>query len=397
MNFSLKRIAIYPTLFCLVSFVNCTQENKRTVANNISFYFGADLSYVNQILDHNGVYKDQGEVRSPYRIFKDHGANLVRLRLWHNPAWTKEIYGNSGTQLYNDLKDVEKSIQLSKDQGLQVLLNFHFSDSWADPDEQRIPKAWKAITDSNVLKDSVYRYTFKVLSYLNSKELMPEFVQIGNEINCGMLYTDAPVGFPSCNNCDGNWNALGQVINNAIIAVKEVSTSSSVKTKIILHVADPKNVEWWFDHMITDGKVTQFDIIGFSYYPIWHTTVQPDQLSESVSKFATKYKKDVMILETGYPWTTEGKDSYHNIFGSQDPTNGYPYTQQGQHDMLIKITQEVIDGGGKAVIYWEPAWISSGMKDLWGTGSSWENVTLFDFEGNTLPSMDYMNYMYEKK
>ena len=128
------------------------------------FYFGADLSYVNQIMDFNGVYKDYGQERSAYRIFKDHGANIIRFRLWNNPVWTKEIYGNDGTQLYNDLKDVEKGIKLSKEQDLEVLLDFHYSDTWVDPGKQEIPKAWKDIRSIDVLGDSVYRFTFNILT-----------------------------------------------------------------------------------------------------------------------------------------------------------------------------------------------------------------------------------------
>jgi len=117
---------------------------------------GADLSYVNQILDHGGIYKDSGEIRDPYRIFRENGTNLVRLRLWHNPVWTKEVYGDQGTQLYNDLADVEKSIEAAKTQGMAVLLDFHYSDTWADPGKQIPPAAWKNIRDLDVLRDSVY-------------------------------------------------------------------------------------------------------------------------------------------------------------------------------------------------------------------------------------------------
>jgi arabinogalactan endo-1,4-beta-galactosidase len=300
--------------------------------------------------------------------------------------------------LYNELKDVEKSIRLSKEQGMNVLLDLHYSDTWADPGKQEIPKAWQEIKELSVLKDSVYQYTFRTLSYLNSKGLLPELVQIGNETNCGMLYTNAPSGFPSCNVCTGSqWQRLGEVINSAIKAVKDVAASSTVKTRIMLHVADPKNVEWWFDNITGQGAVSDFDLIGFSYYPLWHTTVNLDMLSGSVSKFKTRYTKDVMILETAYPWTIEGNDSYNNLFGGQNAIAGYPYSKQGQLDIMKKITQEVMDGGGTGVVYWEPAWISSDMKDLWGTGSSWENNAFFDFEGNILPSMDYMTHAYQKK
>jgi len=353
-------------LYCFMLLFGCKDENTENEEplpkeDSSDFYFGADLSYVNQIQDHGGIYKDGGEARSPYRIFKDHSANLVRLRLWHNPVWTKEVYGAQGTQQYNDRADVERAIRLSKEQGLSVLLDFHYSDTWADPGKQEIPQAWKDIKDINVLKDSVYQYTFKTLRYLNEKNLMPELVQIGNETNCGMLFTNAATGFPPCNVCNDQWVNFGAVVNSAIKAVKDVTASSTVKTKILLHVADPKNVTWWFDNITASakGNVKDFDILGFSYYPLWHTTVSLDQLSESVSAFKTKYGKPVMILETGYPWTTAADDNYNNLFGSQTPVNGYPYTKQGQLDLMIKMTQELKDGGGIGVVYWEPAWISS--------------------------------------
>lgn len=102
-----------------------------------------------------------------------------------------------------------------------------------------------------------------------------------------------------------------------------------------------------------------------------------------------------MILETAYPWTTDANDEYNNLFSNQAPLDGYPFTEKGQHDLLVKLVQEVRDGGGQGVIYWEPAWISSEMKDLWGTGSSWENCTFFDFEGNKHLGIEFMNYDYK--
>lgn len=371
------------------------EEEEEEEVEEGPFYFGADLSYVNQILDHNGVYKDEGEVRDPYRIFSDRGADLVRLRLWHNPEWTKTVYEPAGDQMYNDLYDVERAIAASKKEGMAVLLDFHYSDTWADPGNQKVPAAWVNITDINVLKDSVYDYTFKTLSYLNDKGLMPEFVQIGNETNCGMLYQEAAsVEFPACNGCDGKWSYLRGVINSAIQAVRDVEASSDVETGIILHVADPKNVKWWFDNVTAGGQVSDFDIIGFSYYPLWHTEIPLSQLAETVKTFRETYEKDIMILEVAYPWTTQGADDYNNIFGGQAPVSGYPYTRQGQLDLMKYITQALKDGGGLGIIYWEPAWITSDMRDLWGQGSSWENNSFFDFEGNAHEGFDFMTYEY---
>lgn len=370
------------------------------VADDPEFFFGADLSYVNQVLDRGGVYREGGVVKDPYEIFSDHGTDVARVRLWHNPAWTKEVYDPDGEHLYNDLLDVEESIRRSKEQGMKVLLDFHYSDIWADPGSQEIPAAWLEIKELSVLEDSVYNYTFKALQYLNSKGLMPEFVQIGNEINCGMLYEheEGPLaGFPACNVCNGQWSNLAAVLNSGIEAVRDVSALSSVKSRIILHVADPANITWWFDNVAGGGVVSDFDIIGISYYPIWHTGVSVDLLSDRISEFREAYDKDVMILETAYPWTSSGSDNYNNIFGSQSPVTGYPFSQQGQLDMMRKITQEVIDGGGIGLVYWEPAWISSSLRDYWNTGSAWENCTFFDFEGNVLPAIDYMTQSYQQQ
>ena len=363
-----------------------------------TFYFGADLSYVNQILDRGGVFQDGSSVKTPYQIFKDHGGNIVRLRLWYNPQWTKEVYSPPGTRLYNDLSDVAQAIARSREQGLEVLLDLHYADNWADPGKQEIPAAWRDIQNITVLKDSVYAYTAGTLAYLNDRGLMPEFVQIGNETNCGMLYTNAPAGFPACNVCTGGqWQRLGEVINSAIQAVKDVSASSTIKTQVMLHVADPKNVEWWFDNILSQGGVTQFDVVGFSYYPVWHRTVAPGVLSESVSAFKTKYARPVMVLETAYPWTTGQQDQYNNHFGNETPLAGYPFSVEGQRSLLTDLTQEIMDGGGSGIIYWEPAWISvPALKDQWGAGSAWENNTLFDFEGRALQSLDFMSHNYQK-
>ncbi len=394
--------AAWITLLCL----NCQKSDgivvgpgiptsTTTTAQSATMLFGADLSYVNQILDHKGVYMDQNEIRTPYRIMKDRGATVARFRLWHNPTWTKTVYGAAGTQLYNDITDVEKGIRLAKEQGLLVNLDIHYSDTWADPGKQEVPKAWISIKTISVLADSVYQYTFNTLQRLNSKGLMPDMVQIGNEINCGMLYGNVPTDFPTCNACQNQWKQLGQVLNSGIRAVRTISASTTIKPKILLHVADLKNVEWWFDNITTQADVTDFDVVGFSYYPIWHTTVTVDKLSASVATFKSKYGKQVMILETAYPWSTGYADNYGNQFGSQTPIAGYPFTQQGQLDLLKTMTQQLKDGGGSGIMYWEPAWITSELKDLYGTGSSWENATLFDFGGKPTLGMEYMKQPYK--
>ena len=358
------------------------------------FVMGADLSYATQIEDHGGVYLDSSKVRDPFLIMKEHGANLVRVRLWNDPEWVRLVYGSQQTPLYSGFADVLKTIQRAKTLGLAVDLEIHYSDTWADPGTQIPPAAWANITDLQTLKDSVYNYTYSILNQLNTKGLMPEIVQIGNETNCGMMITNTNPGFPDLNGCNGHWQELGAVMNSGIKAVRDVSAKSAVRTKIALHVADPKNVDWWFAQITNTGAVVDFYIIGMSYYPIWHTIVAFSDLPALIISLKNTFNREVMILETSYPWTTQGDDSYGNQFGSQTPMSGYPFTVAGQTKYLTDLTQNMIKAGGSGVMYWEPDWITSQMKDPWGTGSSMENCTFFDFTGNTLSSIDYMRFPY---
>ena len=359
-----------------------------------NYYFGADLSYVNQILDHAGVYKDSGVVESPYKTFAQYGTRLARFRLWHHPVWTQTVYGNSEGLMYNAGEDVEKSIGFSKQNGMEVMLDFHYSDTWADPGKQTVPEAWKGIVSLDILSDSVYNYTYKTLFSLYQKGLMPEFVQIGNETNCGMLYSDASADFPKLNVCDGNWDNLALIMNRAIKAVRDIDEIAGKQTKILLHIADPKHVEWWMDNMVSSGKITDFNIIGISYYPIWHTSVLLGNLAEKLKGIRLKYNKDVMIVETAYPWTTDWADNYDNLFGGNGALSSYPVSESGQLNLMIDLNKQVLEAGGIGVIYWEPAWITSEMKTLWGTGSAWENCAFYDLQGNTNKTFDYMKYEY---
>jgi arabinogalactan endo-1,4-beta-galactosidase len=359
------------------------------------FVMGADLSYVNQILDHGGTYSVEGEIQNPYKIFADHGTNTVRLRLWHNPEWIQtEVYEDAAKPLYSGFEDVKRSIAEAKGQGMAVNLDFHYSDIWADPSHQDIPAAWVEITDLEVLKDSVYNYTYETLSKLDADGLMPEFVQVGNETNCGMMYTKAPAEFPPLNGCDGHWENLGAVINSGIQAVRDAAAGSEISPKIILHIAQPENAEWWFEKITTDGGVSDFDIIGLSYYSQFSDTPL-SALGSYVQSFRTTFEKDVMIVETAYPWTLDNADNYTNIFGEDSVESGYPATKEGQIQYLIDLTQAVIDGGGSGVMVWEPAWITSDMKDLWGTGSSWENNAFFDYDGDLHQGINFMTTDYE--
>ncbi|QZE12829.1 arabinogalactan endo-1,4-beta-galactosidase [Halosquirtibacter laminarini] len=380
-------------------FASCSTKEEvvtpdKPLPSDNSFYHGVDLSYVNQVMDHGGVYKENGEVSTPYHFLVKKGANLVRLRLWHNPDWVKSIYGDS-TPLYSGLEDVMKSISLAKREGAAVLLDIHYSDTWADPSHQSPPKAWENIDNITVLKDSVYNYTYSLLKKMALQNHLPEFVQIGNEINGGILSTDTKANFPKLSVYDDHWDNQGQVINEGIRAVRHINREFGGDSKVVLHVADPKNLSWWFDNISGKGGVTDYDVAGFSYYYIWHKQIAFAQLEDHIRDFKNSIGKEVMLLETSYPFTIADADNYPNSFGSQEPLEGYPFTLDGQKQYMIDLTQMMMDAGASGVIIWEPAWISSHMKDFWGTSSSWDNCTFFDFDGEMTKVVDYLHYPYK--
>jgi arabinogalactan endo-1,4-beta-galactosidase len=346
-----------------------------------TFAMGVDLSYVNQIQDYGGRYSD-GNESDPFVIFKNNGANVVRVRLWHNPQWQAGL--NNG-KLYNDLKDVEKTIQRAKAAGMAVNLDLHYSDNWADPHQQPMPAAWSGLGLA-ALKDSVYQYTTAVLLYLQSKNLTPEMIQVGNENNQGMLW---PVGKV----VNGNYSNFAELVNSGIRAVRDFSANSAIKPRIILHVAQYINAPA-FIAGLTQRGVSDFDILGISHYEKWSEGYSFNEVTSITRQLVQQYGKQVMIVETACPWTNQNEDAYPNIISGQEPFNGFPVTRQGQLDYLKGLTQALIDGGGTGIMYWEPAWISSNMKDQWNTGSAWENCALFDFTGKALPGMGYFSHRY---
>jgi len=267
---------------------------------------------------------------------------------------------------------------------MKVCLDFHYSDTWADPSKQIKPAAWQSL-DIAALRDSVYNYTYKTLKELDKEGLMPEYVQPGNEINPGFL-------LPEGSRWNGNENNMIYLLNGAISAIRSAGNSSQIKPRIIIHVAQPENADPWFEGLWQKG-LTDYDFIGLSYYYIW-SKVKLEELSNYISMLKTKYTKDVMIMETAYPWTIENADNYPNIIDTGKLTDRFPATQEGQFNYLKTLVQEIIEGGGEGVFYWEPAWITSEMKDLWGTGSSWDCNTFFDFQGNTIKGINYMTEKY---
>ncbi len=347
------------------------------------FVMGADLSYLNQIVDKKGQYAGG---KDPWQIFAEAGTNLVRLRLWNNPEWIKRVYDNSNEELYSGLDDVLQAAKKAQQNGMDLCLDIHYSDTWADPGKQITPEVWKDL-NLELLKDSVYAYTYDVLNQLLQEGIIPAYVQIGNEINPGMLH---PLGHINQN----NWKNLGDLLNSGIQAVRDLYQDGDAP-KIVIHIAQPENVRWYFNNLTILGQVSDFEVIGISYYPIW-STVALNEMDGYIRKAKVDFDKEVMIMETAFPWTQESQDTYTNIFGTLDSLSSYPVSPEGQLGFMKNLCQEVIDGGGSGVVYWEPGWISSEMKTQWGQGSAWENCSFFDFHNNNsvLPVVEYITFDY---
>jgi len=361
-----------------ILFISCSKDDSETViientSSNV-FYYGADLSYVNEMEDCGAVYKDSNEnFKDPYKIFAEAGTNLVRIRLWNNPTWTN----------YSNINDVKKSIQRAKSEGMNVLLDFHYSDSWADPSNQEIPAAWlNQINNTELLGDLVYNYTFDTLNELYNSNLLPEIVQIGNEINA-MILQNGEVKWPI------DWLRNSALINKGIKAVRDISNQKNKKIEIMLHIAQPENALWWFGEAFNAG-ITDFDWIGLSYYPLW-SEYNLNTIDTPLKNLIETYAKKLMIVETAYPFTLTNADSANNIIGENALIPGYPASQQGQLDYLNDLKTKISESGGQGIIYWEPAWVSTNCKTLWGQGSHWDNATLFDHNNKSTLGMQFYN------
>ncbi|MEO0732395.1 MAG: glycosyl hydrolase 53 family protein [Bacteroidota bacterium] len=341
------------------------------------FFVGADLSYVNEMEDCGVAYRVDGTAKDPYQIFADRGANLVRLRLWHTPAWQDTL--NEGRR-YSNLADVKRGIRRAKAAGMAVLLDFHLSDFWADPERQLVPAAWAAVVDDlPVLQDSLYDYVAATLEELARENLLPEMVQVGNETNKGILQSAAA-------NAAGwalDWPRNAALFNTAIRAIRDVEASTGHTFRVALHVAGPSNAAWLLEGF-TENGVTDFDVIGLSYYWAWHQPLTIPQTGAIIAELRRDYPgKEVMIFETGYLWTRESNDQANNIINAVQ--EGYaPASPEQQRRWLTDLTREVYARGGSGVLYWEPAWVSSPCFTPWGQGSHQEHAAFFDFENELL-------------
>ena len=356
------------TILLILFFLLCFGLPAQSLSKvETGFIQGIDLSSLSVVEKNGGEFFNNNQPTDVVNLFKEKGANFVRLRLWHSPA---DINYNLDYNL--------ELAQRIKDAGLNLLLDIFYSDTWADPSSQTKPAAWQSLSFEE-LKDSVFDYTAKVISTFKSQGFLPQMVQLGNEINCGILWPDGNV----CED-DSNWNNFAQLLQSAYEGLQSVLTPSD-SVKIIIHSASGGNIEqtrWFYDNLVEQGVV--FDIIGLSYYPWWHGTL--DDLQSNLNDAALRYGKEIIVVETAYPWTLEWNDDTHNSVGMESQLlDGYPATPEGQKQFLldeIEIIKNVSNDLGAGWFYWAPTFITSNV------GSPWENLTMFDFDGNVLPAIE---------
>ncbi|GMK46547.1 hypothetical protein PghCCS26_36760 [Paenibacillus glycanilyticus] len=339
-----------------------------------TFIKGVDISTLQALEDKNVKFYDGGIQQDLLTIMKNHGVNYVRLRLWNDPVQADG---------YNDKAHVLAMAERVKAAGMKLLLDFHYSDFWADPGQQVKPAAWKDLSFAD-LKSAVYDYTADVMSDLADADAYPDMVQIGNEINSGMLLPDGSTG---------NMDNLAGLIGEGVKAVRD-TTPNGQTTQIMLHLAEGGNngkFRSFFDAM--EARNVDYDVIGMSYYPFWHGTFQ--QLKSNMDDIAARYGKPIVVAETSYANTLENGDDHPNTVGENETKLvGFEASVANQKlvtETVLNTVAHVQGGLGLGVFYWEPAWLPGvGWKQ--GEGNAWENQAMFDYDGNALDSLNAFQY-----
>ena len=342
----------------LIGFINSllfTQSNE--------FLKGVDLSMLKQVEDNGGLFYDNVNQIDPIQEFNSKGINTVRLKIWHNPLLN-----------YNDLESVLEIAERVKNAELDLLLDFHYSDTWADPSNQNKPAAWENL-NFETLCDSIEQYSRYVITKLKNQNTLPKYVQIGNETDCGFLWPDGYVCGESNN--DIQWNKLRDLFMHAIEGVN-TALDFEDSLKIISHVSSGGN--WFFGNLLEED--IPIDILAISYYPMWHGTLA--DLNQNINMLATQFGRPVLVVETAYPFTLSWNDNTNNILGLETQLlDGYEASEEGQFSFLYDLISLVHDNDfGYGICYWAPDWISTSQ-----FGSPWENQALFDFDGQLLDAV----------
>ena len=332
---------------------------------------GADVSSLYRGEQDGGVYyTSSGTKENALQIMSAAGLNYVRLRVFVNPA----DGFNDEAQLLAGAKEAYTTYHLP------VFLDLEYSDTWADPGHQAVPAAW-ASDSVSALETQAYNYAKQIVADLDSQGTPPGMVEVGNEINAGMLWPDGSTS---------NWSQLAGLLKQGVAGVRAANSGS----KVVLHLAgsdDLATLESWYSTAIADGVT--FDVIGISYYDYWDGRL--DVLQTDLDGLAAKYGKPVLVAETAYPWTMTNTTGINSVTSSNTTLDaGYAATPAGQQANfrdVLSVVQAVPNGLGLGAFYWEPTWtIVSG--NGWSTtditsATGWENQAMFNLSDTALAAI----------
>ncbi|MGD0460919.1 MAG: glycosyl hydrolase 53 family protein [Tepidisphaeraceae bacterium] len=352
-----------------------------------AFLLGADISTLAQVEQRGGVFRDAGKPDDAIAIFCRHGWNCFRLRLFVNPS------GRGGA--INSLDYTRALAKRIKASGATFILDVHYSDTWADPQHQVKPAAWKDM-DFDSLQSAVENYTAGVMADLKRSGALPQIVQVGNEITGGTLWPDAQVEVPLSTvkvfdstvkpikpplpyDDAKQWERFSRILAAGIRGVRR-STAPSDEVRVMIHIdcgGDWPVTQWFFDHL--SQRHVDYDIIGQSYYPYWHGTLA--NVRENLQQTASRYHKDIIIVETAYPWKGAARWSARKNMS-------WPVSAAGQKQFmedLIGVVRATPGGHGIGVVYWHPESVP-----IRNSGGNWNGgeMSLFDNNGGTLPAID---------
>jgi arabinogalactan endo-1,4-beta-galactosidase len=325
-----------------------------TAAVDLPYAIGADLSFLAQAEARGTRFRDRGVETPGLQIFRDHGYNWIRLRLFHTVA-------NSPWPLPNDLPYTMALAKQAKAMGYKFLLDYHYSDTWADGDKQIMPKAWEKLGRTELIR-AVEEYTRETVAALRDGGAMPDMVQIGNEIAPGMMF---PAG-----KLPDQWDTLAELLKAGVRGVK-AGAGTAPQPLIMMHIdkgGDAAKTRWWFDNAIARG--VEFDVIGQSYYPWWHGTLL--ELRDNLAMMAERYRKPIIMVEVAYNFRPG------EYIGKAAP---FAESPEGQREFLETIHELVLAtpyGLGKGVMWWEPAVEHSPIRSR----------GMFDDAGNALPVLE---------
>lgn len=375
------------------------------------FIFGCDVSSV-IAQEKSGVvyYNDEGKEQDLLLTLAENGVNTIRIRVWNDP------YDEDGKGYGGGSNDVDTAIEIGKratKYGMGCIIDFHYSDFWADPNKQMVPKAWKDM-DLETKQKALHDFTYDSLKKMLDAGVNVTMVQLGNETTTGM-----------CG--ETKKSAVCKLMISGGEAVRKIEEEYKKDILIAIHLTNPESGDdyYAFAQLLKEFKV-DYDVFGTSYYPYWHGSL--DNLTEVLKNISEKYGKKAMVLEISYAYTYDEGDGFGNTISEGMTTAAFPYavTVQGQADSIRDVTEAVVKIGeaGIGVCYWEPAWIpvpGTGYDDRfpiweengsgWASsyssdydpddagkyygGSSWDNQAMFDFEGKPLPSLSVFRFMKE--